>query len=321
MLRYLGLVLLVALVWHAGPRNLLTIWGRALPWWLALAWILNLPQIGLKALRWWLSVRWQGIALSYPRALLAYFSSLLAGFLTPGRVGELSKVFTLKYECGVPLAKGLSSVILDRAFDFYLLLALGAIGLVRFALVGSVLPWWLLAALAVLFLLPLTALNPRVVRRMARLGPVRPRLREKAGQFADGLEAFSPGRLALCAVLTAAAYAIFFLQVLLCAWSLGFTVPFRDLVLLMAATNLLTFLPISISGLGTREAALIYFLARIRPPQPADVAVALGLVIFMVFFVGGGLIGFVCWQWAPIGLRRAVHEARTARDAPPGEDS
>lgn len=323
LLRYLvGPLLLVALIAYAHPRALLGVLRQANPWWLLLAWVLNLPQLGLKAYRWYLTVRWQGIRLGYGRALMAYFSSLLVGFLTPGRVGEMTKVFTLKYECDVPIARGLSSVIFDRVFDLYLLLALGSLGFVRYSMIGTLFSYRTLALVALLFFIPLLFLNEKIVRwlgaRVDRLPIPASRaaqIRDKANQFADGLAAFTVGRLFICTALTLASYTIFFIQCVLCARALHFAVPFLDMVFLMAATNLMTFIPITISGLGTREACLIYFLARITPPQPATLAITYGLVIFVVFFVGGGLIGFACWQWAPIGLRQAVHDVRAKKPA------
>ena len=319
-LRYLGLMLLVLLIVYAKPKSLLAILGEVNFWWLLLAFALNVPQLGIKAYRWHLNLKWQGIRLAYPRALLAYFSSLLVGFLTPGRLGELAKVLTLKYECGVPLARGASSVILDRVFDLYLLLALGSIGIVRYSLVGTVISSGMLIVLGLAFLAPLALMHAVTVRRLGHWLARRPllaqraaKIREKTDQFADGLAVFNFGRVLICILLTAASYSIFFLQCLMCAWALHFTAAWLDMVFLMAATNLVTFIPITISGLGTREACLIYFLARIQPPQGAPVAVAFGLVIFMVFFVGGGLLGFLCWQWSPIGLRQAARAARAAK--------
>lgn len=320
LLRYLGFLLLVILVVAAGPGKMLRVAQDARAEWLLLAFALNLPQLGLKALRWFLLVRWQGLRLPYLRALLAYFGCLLVGFLTPGRIGEVTKAFTLKYESGASLSHALSSVVLDRAFDMYLLLSLGSLGLVRFALVGTVFSWPTFVGLCVLMALPLLLLHERVARRAgawaARLPFLRARadlLTEKVNQFADGLAVLKPGRISVAAGLTACAYALFFLQCLCCAWALNFTVPFTDLVLLMAASNFLSFIPITVSGLGTREACLTFFLARVMPPQPQEVAVTFGLALFLVLFVGGGLIGFLCWQWAPIGLRQAVQDFRESR--------
>lgn len=324
-LRYLGLLLLGGLIWYADPLELGRVLAGVTPGWLVLAWALNFPQLGLKVLRWQTIVRWQGLALGYGHAFLAYFSALLVGFITPGRLGEMTKAFTLKHEFGANLAHAMSSVVLDRMFDMYLLLTLGGLGILRFALVGDRISWPVFGGLCVLLVIPLLLLHPRVVRGIGRatgrlpgLAPRAALIEEKVGRFADGLAVMRPVRLLVCVVLTASAYALFFFQCLLCAFALGFTVAFRDLVLMMAATNFISFMPISPSGLGTREACLTFFLGQTVPPHPPEIAVAFGLVVFLVFFVGGGLIGFVCWQLAPIDLKRAVHDVRAAAGHPPG---
>ena len=321
-LRFVGLALLAGLIFYAGPDKMFAVARNSKPLWLLVAFVLNVPQLGLKAFRWFLLVRWQGLNLPYPRALLAYFGSLLVGFLTPGRLGEMAKAYTLKHECGVSFTHGLSSVVLDRAFDFYLLLSLGTLGVLRFAVVGTLLSWPVFVGICVLLLLPLLFLSEPLVRwvggRMATLPLFHSKaewIEEKVGQFADGLAVLTPGRILVCIGLTLLAYSVFFLQCLVSAWALGFSLDLLDLVLLMAATNFVSFAPISISGLGTREACLVYFLARVQPPHAEATAVLFGLSLFLVLFVGGGLIGFLCWQWAPIGLRKAAQEARDARNA------
>jgi glycosyltransferase 2 family protein len=311
-LRYLGLVLLVLLILYAGPAKI----GRALlsahPGWLLLGFLLNIPELGIKAFRWQRIVRWQGFSMTYFQAFLAFFGSLFVGFLTPGRLGEMAKAYTVKHEFNTSLSHGLSSVVVDRMFDMYLLLTLGMLGVIRFAVLGTLLSWPVYVGMIVLLLIPLLFLHETFLMFVVgMLGnfPVlckkRKWMQEKAGQFAQGLRPLGPARIGQCILLTLAGYAVFFLQCYCCSWALGFSVPLVDLLLLMGATNFLSFIPISISGLGTREACLIFFLARVQPPQPESIAVLFGLVIFLVFFVGGGLIGFVCWQWAPMGLRQA----------------
>lgn len=73
-----------------------------------------------------------------------------------------------------------------------------------------------------------------------------------------------------------------------------------DLVLVMSITNLLTFLPVSISGIGVRDASLIVLLARFGIGQAQ--AVAFSLVILVIFYVGGILLGSICWVWEPVEL-------------------
>jgi uncharacterized protein (TIRG00374 family) len=326
LLRYLGLLLLAVLILIAGPGRMLSVAAEANPFWILLAFLLNIPQLGLKAFRWFLLVRWQGWSFTYPKAFLAYFGSLLVGFLTPGRLGEMAKAFTLRHESGVPLAHGLSSVVVDRVFDMYLLLTLGTLGVIRFAIAGNALPWPVFLTICACLPLPLLFLHPALARRAAVflsklpvLQKRREMILEKAGQFAEGLSVLRPARIFISAFLTVAAYSVFFLQCLCCAWALGFTIPVVDLVLMMSASNFISFIPITVSGLGTREACLTFFLSQVQPPQTQAVAVTYGLSLFLVLFVGGGLIGFICWQLAPLGLQQAMKDFRHSRkeDADP----
>jgi uncharacterized protein (TIRG00374 family) len=316
-LRLIGVALLALLIVRVGPGKLARALAHASPWWLLLGFALNLPQIGLKAFRWRLTVNWQGIRFGYRQSLLAYFGSLLVGFLTPGRLGEMAKAFVLREEAGVGLARAFSSVVLDRVFDLYFLVVLGAIGFFRFALVGPVLSHGAFALFCIVFFIPLPFLNARVARWAARVAAGAPLLRgrrawllTKADEFAEGLAVLTPPRLLACVALTIAAYAIFFAQCACCSMALGFALPVADMVLMMAVTNLIGFIPISISNIGTREAALVYLFAHMTPPLPAELAIGWGLGQFLVLFAGGGLIGFICWQIAPLGMRRALGQAK-----------
>jgi len=87
------------------------------------------------------------------------------------------------------------------------------------------------------------------------------------------------------------------------AWGTGMTIPFTDLILVMSITNLLTFLPVSISGIGVRDVSLVVLLGRFGIGQAQ--AVAFSLAILVIFYVGGILLGSICWVWEPVKLGTA----------------
>ena len=63
-----------------------------------------------------------------------------------------------------------------------------------------------------------------------------------------------------------------------------------------------TLLPISISGLGTREAAIVAYLGTIG--VPAEAALGFSLLVFVTFYVGGGLMGAAAWWVKPVPLKQ-----------------
>ena len=68
----------------------------------------------------------------------------------------------------------------------------------------------------------------------------------------------------------------------------------------MAISNLISFIPISISGLGTRDATLIYLFSLIG--LKPELAVSYSFLVFIVFFVCGGLMGAVAWWIKPLPI-------------------
>ena len=69
----------------------------------------------------------------------------------------------------------------------------------------------------------------------------------------------------------------------------------------MAITNLISFIPITISGLGTREAMLIFLFSLLG--LSSEHAVTYSLLVFSVFYIGGALFGLVAWMINPMNIK------------------
>jgi hypothetical protein len=104
--------------------------------------------------------------------------------------------------------------------------------------------------------------------------------------------------------LTLLAYAIFFGQARLLAVALDLEVGIVYLAVCLSVAGVITLLPISFSGLGTRDAILIALFAPLG--LAAEQAVAFSTLFFLTFYVGGGIIGAVAWQLKPLAERPTV---------------
>ena len=135
--RYLGLILLVGLIWWLDPQVLWDRLTEANGTLLVAAILLILPSIGLKVVRWGVLLRCNGIAFPWLAAALAYCSSLYLGLLTPGRAGEFAKVIFVSRQMKEPVSRVIPSVLTDRLFDVYVLLVLLLCGLVLVSSPGS----------------------------------------------------------------------------------------------------------------------------------------------------------------------------------------
>ena len=94
---------------------------------------------------------------------------------------------------------------------------------------------------------------------------------------------------------------MFFVQCYLIVTAMGLSINFITITLFMAISNLISFIPISISGLGTRDATLIFLFSLIG--LKPELAVSYAFLVFITFFVAGGMLGAVTWWMRPLDLK------------------
>lgn len=261
----------------------------------------------LKAWRWRLLLRQQHINYGLAPAFVVYNSSLAAGYVTPGRLGEFVKALYLRQDEAVPLGKALSSVLMDRLFDLYLLLMTACVGMATFSLPGR-LSTAAMAMLLLAGLVPLLLLIPGVARRLMVLlikalpsvGPGRYRgeIKRTLDSFQRGMEQLLSIRLLFPLLVTVVAYAVFYLQCYVIAAALRLPLSYAYAAFCVSVASLLALLPVSISGLGVREATFIALLLPLG--VTAELAVSYSLLILLVFNVFGGALGALAWFSKPL---------------------
>jgi hypothetical protein len=321
-----GPVLLILVLWQVDIGAMLAVVSTA-DWRLLLAaWLLNLPMVLLKSLRWQVLMRSQQLHYPMGKAYLAYFGSIFIGFLTPGRLGEFVKALHVSRDCQVSVGRAFASVLVDRLLDLYLLLLVGGTAMV--ALVGLQDRGSLLALTGVagLLILPLVLfLHDRSFQFFTTIGLRLGRIGQKLFapdsallQLRQGLQQLSGLWVLAGIALTICAQAMFFSQCYLLALALQLEVSIVTTSFAVALGSLITLLPISISGLGTREATIIAYLGT-ADVAPAG-ALSFSLLVFLTFYVGGGVMGAGAWWLKPAPLAalraRQVHDDMPAHHQP-----
>jgi uncharacterized protein (TIRG00374 family) len=303
--RLIGLAILVFILTRIDLKATLAAL-KGLHWgYLLLAVAANLPLFGLKAWRWQEMLKMQGIHYPWRDAFLAFVAGLFLGLVTPGRVGEMSKALYLKQDRNVPLSVGFANVLMDRLFDLYTIMILGTVGLIWYHL----LPDWalalILAGTLASLLLPILLLSEQlaswalaIVQHLPVLRRYHPRLAAAAGRFQQGLRPLLTPRLILPLLLTQVAYFLFFEQGHLLAQAVDLPVGIAYLAVSLSVAGVVTLLPISISGLGTRDAALIAMFAPLG--IAASHTMAFSTLYFLTFYIVGGIIGAIAWQLKPL---------------------
>lgn len=303
--RLIGLGILVIILLQLDLKATAATLARVQWGYLLLATAANPIQFGLKSWRWRELLRLQRVAYPMRDTFLAFMAGFFLGLVTPGRVGEMSRSLYLKQDRGLAVSAGLANVLVDRLFDLYTILVLGTLGLI----LSQLLPDWALALLAAgtlgALVMPLVLLSDRlaawglmIVRHSPFVRNYGSSLTSATARFQEGLRPLLTPSLGGPLLLTLMAYTVFFVQAWLLAQALMLDIGIAYLAMCLSIAGVITLLPISFLGLGTRDAILIVLFAQLG--LAAEQAVAFSTLFFLTFYVGGGLIGGLAWQIKPL---------------------
>ena len=301
-------MILALLVLRVDREQVLDVMGSASLPLVALAVLLNVPAIFIKSLRWRWLLRAHGIIYGTVPSFLAYFGSIFIGLLTPGRLGEFIKAVHVSRDCGIPTRRAFASVLADRLFDLYALAIVGGLALIALGSINTIVLMVGLGSLALALIAPPTLLlNGWTYGRMQtlgmRLGRIGRALFAPQGWVAElrrGLRELSPPWVLLATGMTVLAYAVFYTQAYLLALALDIDLSVIQVSYAVALGSLVTLVPVSIAGIGTREAAIVAYLG--TTGVSAEAALGFAFLVFATFYVGTALIGSVAWIIKPVAL-------------------
>lgn len=314
LIRLIGIVLFVFILTRIDLSGIAFTITKVNLWYLVPVIILIPPLILLKSWRWQLLLKMQGITYPLRQAFAAYFGGMYLGLVTPGRLGELGRVFYLTDDKELSFGGAFSSVLVDRLLDIYLLLLVGGYGLVAL----SLLPERMILSIIILVLLlslPFLLLNKRtgkwligLVNQTKLLGKLGKKMDTAADQFYSGVDRLANPRLTLPLLINLAAWAIYFAQCHLLVLSLNLPLSFLDIAIYMAVAVLVTLIPVSIAGIGTRDATLIALFS--FQGLSAESALSYSLLVLFSFYICGAVMAAIVWQIKPIRVSRGKPESR-----------
>jgi uncharacterized protein (TIRG00374 family) len=260
---------------------------------------ISVVTVTMKAIKWKILI---GVySKDYPLSFV--LKSWLMGFslsmVTPARIGDISRAYYVKDKIGV--GKGITTVIIDRVIDvgiLFCLAILGFIGFVAFLTQYSN----VFSIVAMLFVLFISGIYLSTKKRFVSmfLRPVFSRFvpeKHKSSinitfhDFYDGLNSMkSSKRSVLLATLVGlATWFITILQYVVLTAAIGVNVSYFFMMSIVPMVALLDMLPISFSGIGTRDAALILFLSFLTIGK--EYAISLSILVLVFGYLVIGLAG------------------------------
>ncbi len=213
--------------------------------------------------------------------------SFLPGMVTPAKVGELAKIYMLQSELEVPAARGLACFAAERVLDLLVLGPLAALGLFvlfrgdfQFALAPG---WFLMVALVAV-----------TVAGAAAAGLLW--LRRRGVSLPAFWRTVTPERTIEAGVLSLAYWGVVFLEVWCFCKGALFDAPVWYPALVVPPALMSSMVPITFSGFGLREAAMMILLQKLPVAASYERALVISLMYDIIGLGVPALMGIFFWM-------------------------
>jgi uncharacterized protein (TIRG00374 family) len=263
--------------------------------------------LGIKSYRWRLLIHNEGSQYSAYKAFAAYMSSDAIGIVTPGRIGEIARLYYVRQDTPISFYGAFKTLVSDRIFDFTMLGWFGLSGMLFYFKTFGNYPglYYALGVLALIIIVYIAG-----IKLLAKILEYKKVSRLPVIRFVyESFLAVVGKRSPLMWALTFLAYFMYFGFSWLIMIALNLSPSYIDVVFIMSIMSLSTIIPLSVAGFGTREATLVLLFSYYG--LASETAISFSLMHFTAFFLWGGLIGLVFWLLMPISLQQVKDDSKS----------
>ncbi len=289
-----GIILFIYVLWRFNVGKIISVFSTIDPFYAAVS-FLSLPLFVLVInLEWQILLKKQKIHVSFWYTFKNYFIGYFYGFITPGGFGNYLRALYLREESNTPLPKCISNIVTLNTIDLIALFIISSIG--GLFLLGRY-PYLLLISLASLIVVTAIfifflrqkkskqlfqkLLNTQIFQTIQRF------MDDPIETFYEDLPGFKD--LVLPFLISFLSYVVFFTELYFIAQLFGISVPYSTLFFMFAISATVAAIPISVHGVGTRDATLVALLS-IYDISPEN-SISFTLFWFTVFWVTPSIIG------------------------------
>jgi len=295
ILPIIGLLLFAYLIYDIGVLNLFNTIKNANISYIFIGAILTPLFILPLAFKWFIILKKQKFNLNFFYVLKLYYIGAFYGFITPARTGSLIRAYYLKKKTKRRLIECASSIVIERIMDLFAVFIFAFIGAFFILKSNLNLFYTLIISFIVFFILILIFMRKKRAMFLLSLiyNYILPKnIKEKADNslntFYDSLPKLR--NLIIVFALTIFTWIFLYVQTFLFAKAFNINnIPFYIFFPLISIGTVVATIPISVSGLGTREFTLItlFSLFNVNPES----VISMSLVSFVLVGLIEGLIG------------------------------
>tara|TARA_Y100001970_G_scaffold281852_1_gene393507 strand:- start:45643 stop:46638 length:996 start_codon:yes stop_codon:yes gene_type:complete len=312
ILRSIGIIILIILFFNTDRSKFLELSEKINLNYFFLSVILFPVFIFFKILRWRSLLAIQNIRYPLMPAIIAYFVSILFGVITPGRVGEISRALYLKDDCNIAITRGLPSIVMDRLLDLCVLLISASISIVFLPnqIANSLIVPLLIIIFTIIVFIVFMFFGKKPFKTLISLIQKISFFKKSINYIYSTTKKLHFYLMELLSVklfypflLTIINISFFFTITLLIAKAIN--IPDQFLLILIptiVVANIVGLLPITISGVGTRDAIFVSVFTFIGIENPIEHAILFSFGFLTVFTGLSTLLGLFAWLIKPMNF-------------------
>lgn len=297
LLPLIGIVILIFILVTLDFDKIINIFSQINPLYSFLSFFTLVPLLLIAVVEWQLLLRKQKIYVSYFYSLKNFFIGYFYGFITPGGFGAYTRALYLEEESKAPLPKCFSNIIIFNTVEFIAMLVPGAIGAIALSFIFPYLFYTIVVVLIIVILLFLfffkkersKVLFTRLVQTKI-FATVKDRVEGTIDSFYEDLPRFKDVLLPFS--LSLAGWFLKYVILFFIAKLFLIDIPFVPFILIMAVADVIASIPVSIYGVGTREASLLTMFAAFPLLEVTrEQIVSFSLFWFVIIWLTPSIIG------------------------------
>ncbi len=296
ILPIIGLIILVYILFNLNIGLILNIFKKINPVYSFISFFAFVPLLLIANVEWQLILKKQKINVSFWYSIKNLFIGYFYGFITPGGVGAYTRSLYLSDESNTPLLKCLSNIIIFNTVEFIPLLIFGAIGAI---FLSSIYPYLFFIILVIIVIVSILVFfffkikkSKKIFVRIIKSQFVKKlssRLEENIESFYEDIPSFKD--VSIPFLIASLNWLLKYIILFFIAKLFFIDIPIFYFIMIIAVSDVIATIPISIYGIGTREASLITMFTFFDPNILIEQIVSLSLFWFVIIWLIPSIIG------------------------------
>ena len=261
-------------------RSVIQVLSSANPFYLFLSVLVMMTILPLGVKRWQIILNVTGHSFSFWRCFTIFMAALPLTCITPSKSGDVVKAYYLKDD--IPMSKTIGTVFTERIFDLFSLIFLSFLGSIFYRNVEFLIILILiLLAIAALFLMSNENLRIPFIRDS--WNSIFQNVILSMSVLTRNKETFF-----IVLSLSLTSWILVAFQTVLFFYALNISIPFMFTMANIPIAILIGLVPVTLGGMGTRDAAIILFFSDYGvPSELLGVGILFSFVRYLLLFLIG----------------------------------